>query len=403
VSTLPYLRMQREEMRMESVERHCSWLPGWLTRRQSQRHGMPQGGGASNRPAPDFGRRTREALFCREPDRVPLLEIGADQLVKEAFLGRPMRNLHDDVEFWFRAGYDCVPVFIDMLPGIKQLLQRGKLRKGKTVSEYKSGEEDRLWVQSSESMIASWKDFETFPWGKPEDADFSSLDTLNRILRHEGMKALAVFGGVFDSTVWILGYERFCYQSVDNPDLVEAIERRLGEFIYGVFAIAADYDCVGGLWYADDLGYGAGLRVNPSHLRENVFPWMRKIGDLCKDRDLPYLFHTDGDVTEVLDDIIESGVSALHPIEPKAMDIAALKKRVGNRLCLIGNIDLGSTLTRGTPAMVEEEVRQRIHECAPGGGYCVGSSNCVTNYVPLDNYKAMIDATFKYGTYPIGC
>ena len=78
-----------------------------------------------------------------------------------------------------------------------------------------------------------------------------------------------------------------------------------------------------------------------------------------------------------------------------------MKRKVGDRLCLIGNIDLSSTLTRGTPAEVEAEVRQRITEIAPGGGYCVGSSNTVTNYVPLENYRAMIEAAFKYGHYPI--
>jgi uroporphyrinogen decarboxylase len=100
-----------------------------------------------------------------------------------------------------------------------------------------------------------------------------------------------------------------------------------------------------------------------------------------------------------MDDLIEIGVNALHPIEPKAMDIAEVKRRVGRKLCLIGNIDLGYTLTRGTPEEVRAEVRERIRTCAPGGGYCVGSSNTVTNYVPLANYKAMIEASREFGTY----
>ena len=88
-------------------------------------------------------------------------------------------------------------------------------------------------------------------------------------------------------------------------------------------------------------------------------------------------------------------------IEPKAMDIAYVKKKWGHQLCLIGNIDLGYTLTLGTPQDVEEEVRQRLREVAPGGGYCIGSSNSVTDFVPLQNYNAMRDAVFRYGAYPI--
>jgi uroporphyrinogen decarboxylase len=75
---------------------------------------------------------------------------------------------------------------------------------------------------------------------------------------------------------------------------------------------------------------------------------------------------------------------------------------VGDRLCLLGNIDLGYTLTRGTPQKVEQEVKEKIRTLAPGGGYCVGSSNSVTACVPLADFNAMREAAFKYGTYPPG-
>jgi uroporphyrinogen decarboxylase len=83
------------------------------------------------------------------------------------------------------------------------------------------------------------------------------------------------------------------------------------------------------------------------------------------------------------------------------MDIKELKEKVGSRICLIGNIDLGYTLTRGTPEEVTEEVKQRIHDIAPGGGYCIGSSNSIPYYVPTKNYRAMVEAALEYGTYPI--
>ena len=83
------------------------------------------------------------------------------------------------------------------------------------------------------------------------------------------------------------------------------------------------------------------------------------------------------------------------------MEIGELKRKIGHRVCLIGNIDLGYTLTRGTPQEVEEEVKQRIREIGPGGGYCVGSSNSIPYYVPVENYRAMVESTLKYGAYPI--
>ncbi|MGW8250995.1 MAG: uroporphyrinogen decarboxylase family protein [Anaerolineales bacterium] len=115
----------------------------------------------------------------------------------------------------------------------------------------------------------------------------------------------------------------------------------------------------------------------------------------------PLIFHSDGLLDQVLPDIIAAGVDALHPIEPKCMDIAAVKKAYGDRLALVGNLDLGYTLTRGTPQEVRDEVRYLIQNVAPGGGYLLGSANSVTNYVPLENYQAMLEAALDYGKYPI--
>ena len=102
-----------------------------------------------------------------------------------------------------------------------------------------------------------------------------------------------------------------------------------------------------------------------------------------------------------MDDFIDCGVNALHPIEPKAMDIVELKKKWAGNLCLIGNIDLAYTLTRGTPEETDAEVKERIRTLGPGGGYVVCSSNSVPDYVKPENYKAMVEAVKKYGKYPL--
>ena len=81
------------------------------------------------------------------------------------------------------------------------------------------------------------------------------------------------------------------------------------------------------------------------------------------------------------------------------MDLVELKRTHGDRLSLIGNIDLIYTLTRGTPQEVAQEVRDRLRVLAPGGGYAVGSANSVTDYVPVENFRAMINATLEYGRY----
>jgi uroporphyrinogen decarboxylase len=128
---------------------------------------------------------------------------------------------------------------------------------------------------------------------------------------------------------------------------------------------------------------------------------MEELASIAHNAGMPFILHSDGKLWSVLDDLISLGLDALHPIEPKAMDINRVKQRYGDQLALFGNIDLSYTLTRGTPDEVREEVRRRIRDLAPGGGYAVGSSNSIAHYVPLENYNAMREATFEYGRYPI--
>jgi uroporphyrinogen decarboxylase len=151
----------------------------------------------------------------------------------------------------------------------------------------------------------------------------------------------------------------------------------------------------------DDLGFKTGLMVNPRVLREHVFPWNARIGRIVRSRGLPYIYHSDGRIYDVIDDLLECGFHALHPCERSSTDIDLLKRRYGGRLCLCGNIDLDSTLTLGTPSDVEAEVKARLRSIAPGGGYCCGSSNSVPEYVPFENYRAMIETVKKHGAYPM--
>jgi uroporphyrinogen decarboxylase len=83
------------------------------------------------------------------------------------------------------------------------------------------------------------------------------------------------------------------------------------------------------------------------------------------------------------------------------MNIEEVKRSYGHQIALIGNLDLGYTLTRGTPQEVRQQVKTLIKQLGPGGGYLMSSANSVTNYVPLENFKAMLEATFEFGRYPI--
>jgi uroporphyrinogen decarboxylase len=136
---------------------------------------------------------------------------------------------------------------------------------------------------------------------------------------------------------------------------------------------------------------------SPKFFRQLMVPRIRKIAEKIT---LPWVHHSDGNILPLLDDLIALGIKGIHPVEKAAMDINHVKERYGNKLCLLGNIDV-NTLSSGTPEEVGEEVRKRIKEDAPGGGYIVSSGNSIAAYCKPENVLAMAAAIQKYGKYPI--
>ena len=115
-------------------------------------------------------------------------------------------------------------------------------------------------------------------------------------------------------------------------------------------------------------------------------------------------FHTDGDVFDLIDDLVEIGVDILNPIQTSAgrmSDLPALKRRVRGRVVLCGGIDTQRVLPFGTPEQVRGEVRRVIDALAPGGGYMLAAVHTIMNEVPPENILAMVDAAAEYGRYPL--
>jgi uroporphyrinogen decarboxylase len=357
----------------------------------------------------DFERLRRALMLEGEPDHVPFLEGAVEFEVMEAFLGRPINNFHDEVLFWNQAGFDGMPVTM----GFRQIMAPDLVKTAginflwearKTISAnysvYDNQSRKRAWAKEGVGIITCQRDMDNFSWPSHDDFDYSMLADFN-MHGSLGMKPIPVLGNIFTMAWELMGMQTFFYALHDSPDLVVALINKIANIQEKALEICLAYDSVGAIWMSDDLGHKTGLLVSPKFLRSHVFPWYKKWGSLCKKRDVPYMLHSDGKVDGVIEDIIRCGFNALHPIEPLAMDIVDIKHKYGEYLCLIGNIDLEYTLTLGTPKEVENLTRKRIRQLAPGGGYCLASSNSITEYVPLENFLAMRDAIFQYGNYPI--
>ena len=346
---------------------------------------------------PDF-ERYLTALHCEEPDRVPLGDFHVDQLPKESFMGKKIVTLQDQVEFWYTAGFECVPSYSGILEPVRA--PEGMTTKGDAVHTEYGDRVPREWAQEHEGVITNWEQFEKYPWPSVDDFDLSKWSVFDKIIP-SGMKAVLLLGKIYTPVWMFMGAEIFFKALEDNEKLIAAMFEKVGKIQYETFLRVIEHPCIGAVFNPDDIAHNTGLLIHPKYLRKYMFPWYRKMGDVCRDKGVGFIFHSDGDCTEVMDDLVDCGFHAFNPIQPKCMDIVEVKKNWGEKLCLIGNINLDSTLTRGTPEDVRAEVYERIRTIGPGGGYMVSSSNSITDYVPLENMKAMIDATFEFGRYPI--
>ena len=346
---------------------------------------------------PDY-QRLLTTIHHQEPDRVPLVELSIDRPVKEKFIGKPVRDIPTEVEFWWKAGYDYLLLRPDYeFFGAPAIVAVGTPR----AWEASASEKETHSISSTHpGPVQTPADLNTYPWPDPLTVDCSNLEEAASLLP-AGMGIISGVGGIFTRTWMILGYEHFCLSLVDAPELVARVFERVGRIQCEVLRRVVKMPGVFAIWYGDDLAYTESMLVSPQVFRRHLFPWMEEMATIAHEAGMPLILHSDGVLWPVLDDLVALGLDALHPIEPKAMDINEVKRRYGDRLALFGNIDLSYTLTRGTPEEVRAEVRQRIRDLAPGGGYAVGSSNSVTRYVPVENFNAMREATFEYGEYPI--
>ncbi|MGB9690546.1 MAG: uroporphyrinogen decarboxylase family protein [Candidatus Sumerlaeaceae bacterium] len=344
---------------------------------------------------PNF-ERLRKVLFCQgEPDMVPFIELGIHPMFKSKLLGRPCTTVADEVEFAKIAGYDYIKLqpIIDMNPG--RIFPEG----GPKTFQVKEGAGERRWADEHSGVIANWAEFERYVWPKPEDVDYRRFEEAEELLPAE-MGVIGQYGDIF-TLVWeLMGFENFAIALYEDPTLVAALFEKVGAIVYDLFKNMATFECVKALWFTDDIAYAGGLIIAPESYRQFLFPWMKRIGDLCKKRGIPYLYHSDGLLYDVFDELLALGINALHPIEPKSMDIVVVKQRGHGKLAVLGHIEV-DTLARGTPEEVEQLVRDAIRRAAPGGGYAIGSSNSLPEYCKWENYVTMLQAAHRWGQYPI--
>jgi uroporphyrinogen decarboxylase len=205
-----------------------------------------------------------------------------------------------------------------------------------------------------------------------------------------------LFGHFAEYLTWLMGYETLCYALYDQRDLVQAIADRILALSVATMKHTLQFERVKIVWGSDDMGFRSGTLISPADLREFVLPGHKRMAQMCHDAGRPYILHSCGNLSTIMEDLInEVRIDGRHSYEDTIELVTIAKQRWGNRVALLGGIDL-DFLCRGTEEQVRRRVRDTLDTCMPGGGYCLGTGNTVANYVPLENYLAMMDEGRKW-------
>ena len=155
-----------------------------------------------------------------------------------------------------------------------------------------------------------------------------------------------------------------------------------------------------GFALCSDYCFNDGPFLSPSQFGEFVAPYLERLIAGYRSMGFYTVKHTDGNIMPILDQLVQAGPHALHSLDPQAsVDIAEVKRLVGDRVCLIGNVNCG-LLDSGTDEEIIESARYALRHGMPGWGYIFSTSNCIYPGARLERYELMLDVWRKEGFYP---
>ena len=334
--------------------------------------------------------RVMTAMRLGQPDRVPIVEWVIHPKVRRAICPGPDLSFVEVAECLGLDNLDCGVTFQRIDETEDGWIDEWGVR-------YVHGAE--VLDHPVEGPIHTFEDLRSY---QPPDPDaphrLGALPELAR--RYKGERALILrHRAAFMWSAFLMGLDNLLMAFAAEPRLAMAVMDMVVEVNERIArnAVRAGAAIV---VLADDYAANWGPMFSPEHFRQLVQPRLRRMVDAIHEEGGLVIKHSDGNLWPILDQIVDTGVDALNPIEPVAnMDIAKVKAAYGDRLCLVGNIDCGHLLCHGTPREVEAAVRRCIADAGEGGGFMLASSNSIHSSVDPANYVAMVEAGHRWGKY----
>lgn len=340
-----------------------------------------------NAAKPDKSRIT--AVFNRKiPDRVPNFEVLIDNPTLSHIMGRPMPvstlgNIppEDYLDLAERIGQDVIGLSFYFNPYYYEDIN-GNLKP--LDFRIKSREDLKRIVKPDMAWM---------------DSQFALLDDYARTVAGKDTGLFVLLGSFFTTAYdFVFGFENFMYTLFDDLPLIEEVLEIGANYYVEMTKKVLERDLTF-LYVGDDIAFKSTTLINPDLLREIWLPRLKKIFEPALKKGTPILFHSDGNIQAMIPDLIASGINALNPVEPYGMDINDIKREYGRDIALVGNLDVGGSLSCGTPDDVRRDARALIDSIGRDGGLVLASSHSITKNVKPENFRAMVETAQIYGRY----
>ena len=191
----------------------------------------------------------------------------------------------------------------------------------------------------------------------------------------------------------------WCARLVEQPEAVkQEADRRVDQALQRGERLA-QHGGLDGFALCSDYCFNTGPFLSPDWFDEFVTPYLIRLVQSYRAQGFYVIKHTDGNIMPILDRLVEAQPHALHSLDPQGgVDIAEVKRLIGDQVCLIGNVNCG-LLDSGTQEQCIESARTALHSGMPGGGYIFSTSNCVYTGMRLSRYKLILDVWKREGNY----
>jgi uroporphyrinogen decarboxylase len=377
--------------------------------------------------------RVRLALDHQEPDRVPI-DLGGSivsSITRTAYidlkkyLGMPLEEIKmldyvqqlpyvsEDFMERFQVDFRMVQLPAATSPGLT-VFEEGEYYA--FIDRWGT----KLHMPKDSGLYFDWVDYpvkeatmdalDGYPWPRPDPLEHTlKLKEQAKTLYEQTDYALigsgVIGGGIFEQPARIMGLENFLMALIHEPKFADRMMERITDIYIescnNYLDLLGEYIQVFTFW--DDLCTQDGWMIRPDLYRKMIKPKQRRLVEAIKQKtDAKIFYHSCGATYDLIPDLIELGFDVLNPVQVSArgMDTRRLKKEYGKDITFWGGgVDTQHVLPFGSTQEVADEVKRRIDDLAPGGGFVFAAVHNIQAYVPAQNIVTAFETALNYGIY----